>query len=188
MTKEREKIDFDVLFVGGGPSGLAGAIRLMQLSAKKGNMPEVALIEKGSEIGAHAMSGAILDPSALRELVPDYLEKGCPIEATVRGDEFYFLTRNRSFRLPFTPRQMKNKGFFVISLSRFTKWLSGIAEELGVNLFPGFAGKEILYASDQKTIIGIRTGDKGLDKNGLPKGNFEPGIDLSAKVTVFAEG
>lgn len=188
MDIERDKIDFDVLFVGGGPAGLAGAIRLMQL-AKENNLElEVALIEKGADIGSHALSGAILNPVALQELIPDFLEKGCPIEGTVRGDEFVFLTRNRSFRVPFVPRHMHNKGFYIISLAKFTKWLGNIAEEMGVNIFPGFDGKEVLYAPDQKTIIGVRTGDKGLDKDGAPKGNFEPGIDLMAKVTVFGEG
>jgi len=188
MKIEREKIDFDVLFVGGGPAGLAGAIRLMQL-AKENNLDlEVALIEKGADIGSHALSGAILNPVALEELIPDFLEKGCPIEGTVRGDEFVFLTRNRSFRIPFVPRHMHNKGFYIISLAKFTKWLGNIAEELGVNIFPGFDGKEVLYSADQKTIIGVRTGDKGLDKDGAPKSNFEPGIDLMAKATVFGEG
>ncbi|MBW1840184.1 MAG: electron transfer flavoprotein-ubiquinone oxidoreductase [Deltaproteobacteria bacterium] len=188
MSTEREKIDFDVLFVGGGPANLAGAIRLMQLAQKKGLDLEVALIEKGSDIGSHAVSGAVLNPVALKELVPDFMEKDCPIEATVRDDEFYFLTPNRQFRLPLTPKQMHNKGFLIISLSRFTKWLANIAEDLGVNIFPGFAGKEVLFADDGKTIIGVRTGDKGLGEDGSPKGNFEPGIDLMAKVTVFGEG
>jgi electron-transferring-flavoprotein dehydrogenase len=188
MTTEREKIEFDVLFVGGGPASLAGAIRLMQISEKKGLDLEVALIEKGADIGSHSVSGAILNPVALKELIPDFLEKGCPVETTVRGDEFRFLTRSKSFRLPLTPKQMHNKGHYVISLSKFTRWLAGIAEELGVNIFPGFAGKEVLYADDQKTIIGVRTGDKGLDKDGSPKGNFEPGIDLMAKATIFGEG
>ncbi|MFC1829479.1 4Fe-4S dicluster domain-containing protein [Thermodesulfobacteriota bacterium] len=188
MTTEREKIDFDVLFVGGGPACLAGAIQLMQMAQKKGIDLEVALIEKGSDIGSHAVSGAVLNPIALEELVPDFLEKNCPIEATVRDDEFYFLTRNRQFRLPLVPKHMHNKGFFIISLSRFTKWLAGIAEDLGVNIFPGFAGKEVLFAGDKKTIIGVRTGDKGIGEDGSPKSNFEPGIDLMAKVTVFGEG
>ena len=188
MDIERETIDFDVLFVGGGPASLAGAIRLMQLARKKNISLEVALIEKGADIGSHALSGAIMNPVALKELLPDFLERQCPIEATVRRDEFYFLTSNGHHRIPIIPRYMHNKGFYIISLSRFTKWLGGIAEDLGVNIFPGFAGKEVLYAEDQKTISGIRTGDKGLGKDGQPKSNFEPGIDLMAKVTVFGEG
>ena len=188
MDIEREKIDFDVLFVGGGPASLAGAIRLMQLAKEKNMTLEVALIEKGAEIGSHALSGAILNPISLKELLPDYLGKKCPIESTVKEDGFYFLTRKKHFRVPIVPRYMHNKGFSIISLSRFTKWLGSIAEDLGVNIFPGFAGKEVLYAKDQNTIIGVRTGDKGLDKHGHPKSNFEPGIDLMAKVTVFGEG
>ena len=188
MNSEREKINFDVLFVGGGPANLAGAIRLMQIAKEKDITLEVALIEKGSDIGSHALSGAVLNPIALKELVPDFLKKGCPIEKTVRGDGFYFLTKNKHCHLPFIPKYMHNKNFFIISLSKFTKWLAGIAEELGVNIFPGFAGKEILYALDQKTITGVRTGDKGLGKDGAQKSNFEPGIDLLAKVTVLGEG
>jgi electron-transferring-flavoprotein dehydrogenase len=188
MDMEREKIFFDVLFVGGGPANLAGAIRLMQLAKKKNLNLEVALIEKGADIGAHAVSGAILNQVALKELLPEFLEKECPIETIVRKDEFFFLTRNRHFRLPFIPRYMHNKGLYIISLSKFTKWLGQIAEDLGVNIFPGFAGKEVLFASDQKTISGIRTGDKGIGKDGLQKNNFEPGIDIFSKVTVFGEG
>ncbi len=188
MNKEREKISFDVLFVGGGPACLAGAIKLMQLSKKKNISLEVALIEKGADIGSNALSGAILNPVALKELIPDFMEKGCPVEAIVKEDEFYFLTGTKHYCIPFTPKYMRNKGFCIISLSRLTKWLAGIAEELGVNIFPGFAGSEVLYALDQKTVTGVRTGDKGIGKDGLPKGNFEPGIDLSAKVTLFGEG
>lgn len=188
MNEKREQIDFDVLFVGGGPASLAGAIRLMQLSKQKGINLEVAIIEKGAEIGSHALSGAVLNPVALKELIPDFLERGCPIETTVREDEFYFLTESRYYRFPYTPRYMRNKGFYIISLSRLTRWLAEIAEELGVNIFPGFAGKEVLYSLNNESIIGIRTGDKGLDKEGKPKSNFEPGIDILAKVTVFGEG
>jgi electron-transferring-flavoprotein dehydrogenase len=188
MTVERESIDFDVLFVGGGPASLAGAIKLMQLAGEKNINLEVALIEKGAEIGSHALSGAVMDPIALKELIPDYEAKGCPIEATVRGDEFYFLTETSAFPVPFVPKPMHNKGDFIISLSRFVRWLAKLAEEMGVNIFPGFAGKEVLYADDQKTIIGVRTGDKGIGPDGQPKSNFEPGIDLKAKVTVFGEG
>jgi electron-transferring-flavoprotein dehydrogenase len=188
MDIEREKIDFDVLFVGGGPASLAGAIRLMQLAKEKNLTLEVALIEKGSETGSHSLSGAVLNPVALKELLPDYVEKECPIESIVKGDGFYLLTQKKHYRIPLIPRYMHNEGFLIISLSRFTRWLGNIAENLGVNIFPGFAGKEVLYAKDQRTIIGVRTGDKGLDKNGRPKSNFEPGIDLMAKVTVFGEG
>ncbi|MGE0085375.1 MAG: 4Fe-4S dicluster domain-containing protein [Desulfococcaceae bacterium] len=188
MSIEHEYIDFDVLFAGAGPAGLAGAIRLKQLAAEQNREMEVAVIEKGAEIGSHAISGAILNPIALKELIPDYAQKGCPIEATVRDDEFYYLAPDWHYPIPFVPRYMHNKGFHVISLSQFTRWLGSIAEEMGVNLFPGFAGTEVLFASDGKTVTGIRTGDKGLDKNGNPKANFEPGVDIMAKITVFAEG
>ncbi len=188
MTVERESIDFDVLFVGGGPASLAGAIKLMQLAKEKNINLEVALIEKGAEIGSHALSGAVMDPIALKELIPDYEEKGCPIEATVRGDEFYYLTETSAIHVPFVPKPMHNTGSLIISLSRFTRWLGSLAEEMGVNIFPGFAGKEVLYAEDGKTIVGVRTGDQGIGPDGEPKSNFEPGIDLKAKVTVFGEG
>ena len=188
MTVERESIDFDVLFVGGGPASLAGAIKLMQLAKEKDLELEVALIEKGAEIGSHALSGAVMDPIALKELMPDYADKGCPVEATVRGDEFYYLTETSAMRVPFVPKPMHNTGSLIISLSRFTRWMGQIAEEMGVNIFPGFAGKEVLYAEDGKTIVGVRTGDQGIGPDGEPKSNFEPGIDLKAKVTVFGEG
>jgi electron-transferring-flavoprotein dehydrogenase len=188
MTVERESIDFDVLFVGGGPASLAGAIKLMQLAKEKNLELEVALIEKGAEIGSHALSGAVMDPIALNELLPDYTDKGCPIEATVRGDEFYYLTETSAIPVPFVPKPMHNTGSLIISLSRFTRWLGQLAEEMGVNIFPGFTGKEVLYADDGKTIVGVRTGDQGIGPDGEPKSNFEPGIDLKAKVTVFGEG
>lgn len=188
MDIQRESIDFDVLFVGGGPASLAGAIRLMQLAGEKGLELEVALIEKGFNIGAHAVSGAVLNPVALAELVPDYPDRGCPVETVVEKDAFYFLTPSKAFALPLAPRQMRNHGLNVISLSKFSGWLGEMAEEMGVNIFPGFAGKTVLFAEDGRTITGVRTGDQGLDKDGQPKPNFEPGIDLMAKVTVFGEG
>jgi len=188
MDNVREQIEFDVLFVGGGPASLAGAIHLMKLAKTRGIDLEVALIEKGANIGSHALSGAVLNPIALKELIPDYMEAGCPIETDVRGDEFYFLTSTRHYGVPFVPKYMHNKGFHIISLSKFVSWLGSVAEGLGVNVFPGFAGKEVLYGQDDRTVIGVRTGDKGVGKDNVPKANFEAGIDILAKVTVFGEG
>jgi electron-transferring-flavoprotein dehydrogenase len=188
MDIERESIQFDVLFVGGGVSSLAGAIRLMQLAEEKSMPLEVAVIEKGAEIGAHSISGAVMNPVALRELLPDFDASGCPIEQTVSGDGFYFLTRRKAYRMPMVPRQMHNQGHFIISQAKFARWLGEIAEEMGVNIFPGFSGQEILYEKDGKTVAGVRTGDNGLDVDGARKNNFEPGIDIEARVTVFGEG
>ena len=183
-----ETIDFDVLFVGGGPANLAGAIRLMQLAAETGQELEVALIDKGAAIGSHAISGAVMNPVAIAELFPSYLDQGFPIEQTVRGDGFFFLTRSRSFKMPLVPRQMHNTHFPIVSLSRVCRWLGDKAEAMGINIFPGFDGKMILLGDDGLTVRGVRTGDKGLDKEGQPKPNFEPGIDLLAKITVLGEG
>ena len=183
-----ETIEFDVLFVGGGPANLAGAIRLMQLAAEQGRELEVAVIDKGAAIGSHAISGAVMNPAAINELFPDYLARGFPVEQTVRGDGFFFLTAERSIRLPLVPRQMHNTGFPIVSLSRVCRWLGDRAEEMGVNIFPGFDGKTILLDDDGVTVKGVRTGDKGLDKDGKAKPNFEPGIDLLANVTVLGEG
>jgi electron-transferring-flavoprotein dehydrogenase len=183
-----ESIEFDVLFVGAGPANLAGAIRLMQLAEEKGQELEVAIIDKGAQIGSHAISGAVMNPVAIAELFPDYLQQGFPVEQTVRGDGFFFLTGDRHFKMPFVPRQMHNTGFPIVSLSQVCRWLGEKAEALGINIFPGFDGKEILLADDGRTVTGVRTGDKGLDKAGKPKPNFEPGIDLLAKVTVLGEG
>ena len=185
---EREKLEFDVLFVGAGPANLAGAIHLKKLAQQKGRQIEVCLIEKAESIGAHSLSGAVLDPKALKELMPDYLEKGCPIEATDLRDGFFYLTASGQFKLPYTPRYMHNAGCCIISLSKFCAWLGTVAEELGINVFPGFAGTEVLYGESGKRVIGVRTGDKGLNKDGKPKSTFEPGVDLLANVTVFGEG
>jgi electron-transferring-flavoprotein dehydrogenase len=188
MANECEQISFDVLFVGAGPANLAGAIRLMQAAKEKGTELEVALIEKGAELGSHGISGAVLNPIALNELMPDYIQKGCPIETTIQGDGFYFLTHKRSISIPFIPRYLHNKGYHVISLAKFNQWLGAIAEDMGVNIFPGFTGKKLLLDEKNQRVLGVRTGEKGLDLNGNPKNAFEPAIDLLAKVTVFGEG
>lgn len=188
MDQKREELPFDILFVGGGPANLAGAIYLTHLANEKGIEIEVGLIEKGDEIGAHSLSGAILDPTALKELIPDYLAKDCPIESSECRDVFYFLTANRYLKVPFVPKYMHNEGCYIISLSKFTRWLADIAESAGVNIFPGFSGTDVIYDSKGRSILGVGTGDKGLDADGKKKSNFEPGVDLTARVTVFGEG
>jgi electron-transferring-flavoprotein dehydrogenase len=188
MDETREALEFDVLFVGGGPANLAGAIHLMNLAQQAGKEIEVCLIEKAESIGSHSLSGAILDPVALKELMPDYLDKGCPIEIADCRDEFYYLTPGGKFRMPYTPGYMHNDGCHTVSLAKYCAWLGEQAEALGVMVFPGFAGTEVLYEPDGDRVIGIRTGDKGIDKDGNKRPNFEPGVDLMAKVTVFGEG
>jgi len=188
MTQQREEMPLDVLFVGGGPASLAGAIRLMQLAGEKGIELEVGIIEKADSLGSHSLSGAILDPVALKELIPDYRDRGCPVEEYTCRDVFYFLTESRRFPVSITPAYLHNQGCHIISLSRFVRWLGEIAEEMGVMIFPGFAGTEVLYDDAGQRVTGIRTGDKGVDRNGALKGNFEPGVDVTASVTVFGEG
>ena len=188
MTNARERIDFDVLFVGAGPGNLAGAIHLMQLARKKNLQPEIAVIEKGSDIGAHALSGAVLNPVALKELFPDYLTTDCPLETDIRGDGLFLLTERSKYSIPFVPKYLRNEGYHVISLSKFVRWLAVRAEALGINIFPGFAGQEILFDDNDNKVIGVRTGDKGMGAHGEAKSNFEPGIDIMAKVTSFGEG
>jgi electron-transferring-flavoprotein dehydrogenase len=185
---EREKLEFDVLFVGGGPANLAGAIHLKKMAQKQGKEVEICLIEKAASIGAHSLSGAVLDPRALQELLPDFKERGCPIEETDLRDGIFYLTPGGQFRLPYTPPYMHNQGCFIISLSKFCAWLGTVAEELGVNIFPGFAGVEVLYDETGRRVVGVRTGDKGVNKDGKPKSTFEPGVDLLARTTVFGEG
>jgi electron-transferring-flavoprotein dehydrogenase len=188
MDETREALEFDVLFVGGGPANLAGAIHLMNLARQAQKEIEVCLIEKAETIGAHSLSGAILDPVALRELVGDYQQKGCPIEELQCRDAVYYLTAGGQFRLPYVPGYLHNRGCHIVSLSRLCAWLGEMAEELGVNVFPGFAGTEVLYEPDGRRIVGVRTGDKGIDKDGNKRPNYEPGVDLMAKVTVLGEG
>jgi len=194
---ERDSLDVDVLFVGGGPAGLAGAIRLKQLirahndRVKSGGAGapldlSIALLEKGREIGSHAISGAVLDPSALRELFPDFEKRGCPLESPVTDDSVWFLTRRRRLALPIVPPPLRNHGNYVASLGRVVRWLAAQAEQEGIDLFPGFAAAEPLLDGDR--LIGVRTGDKGVDRHGNRKANYEAGIDIRARVTVLAEG
>ncbi len=193
---EREVLDVDVLFVGAGPASLAGAYHLARLiqdhnrTAASGGEPpleiSIALIEKGPEIGAHALSGAVLDPVALRELIPDFLERGAPLQPVLR-DEVAFLTARRRFRLPVLPPPLRNHGNYIVSLGRLVRWLAEQVEKQGgVDLLPGFGGREILYEGER--VAGVRTGDKGIDRNGSRKANYEPGIDIRSKVTILGEG
>ncbi|MGA2509832.1 MAG: electron transfer flavoprotein-ubiquinone oxidoreductase [Candidatus Acidiferrales bacterium] len=193
MAIEREKLEADVLIVGAGPAGLSCALHLANLieqhtAAKKSpalSAENIYVLEKAREIGAHQLSGAIMDPRALRELVPDF-EKTAPLDTPVTGDAAYYFTESGSYKLPITPPPLANHGNFVVSLNKLVKWLGGLVEKKGVNIFTQFAGRELLY--EKNGIAGVLTEDKGLDKNGKPKDNFTPGYELRAKVTVLAEG
>ena len=181
MTEQRDAMPFDLVIVGAGPSGLAAAIRFKQLQPEK----TVCIVEKGAEVGAHILSGAVLEPRALNELIPDWKEKGAPLNTPAEKDEFLFLTKKSGFKLP-TPPQMQNHGNYIISLGNFTRWLADQAMELGVEIFPGFAASEVLFDGDK--VIGIATGDMGISKEGEKKASYQQGVELHAPVTLFAEG
>jgi len=179
---QRDRMDYDVLIVGAGPAGLAAAIRLKQLAATI----SVCVIEKGSEVGAHILSGAVFEPRALNELMPDWCARGAPLLTPATDDRFMLLTARHAWRLP-TPAPMRNHGNYIISLGNFCRWLAKQAEALGVEIYPGFAGAEVLYDVDGR-VVGVATGAMGIGKDGNPTANFQPGVELHAKVTLLAEG
>lgn len=198
MSDQRETLEVDVLIVGGGPGGLAAAYWLQKSIQKHNDAIDrgayggtklgelsIVVLEKGPEIGNHVLSGAVMDPRAIKELMPDYEEQGCP-GVPVTSDEVWFFTKGGKLKPPYLPPYIHNDGNRIVSISRLVRWLAPKVEELGVQVFPGFPAAELLHEGDR--VVGVRTGDKGVDKHGQKKANYEPGIDIRAKLTILAEG
>ncbi len=185
----REAMEYDVLVIGAGPAGLSTAIRVKQLAAEQGKEVSVVVLEKGSEPGAHILSGAVMDPKALTELIPNWKELGAPLNQPVTADDVLVLTKTKAYRTPdwLVPLPMHNHGNYVISLGTLVKWMAAHAESLGVEIFPGFAAAEVIY-DEQGRVLGAATGNLGIDKQGEPTGSFQLGMELRAKYTIFAEG
>jgi electron-transferring-flavoprotein dehydrogenase len=191
---ERETLDVDVVIVGAGPAGLAAAYKLAELirahnesdAEKKLEGISIAVLEKGKEIGSHGISGAVMDPRGLTELMPEWLARGCPVESPVTSDAFWYLTEKHKLAAPIMPPPLQNHGNYVISLGEMVRWLAPITAEMGVDLFPEFAASRVLIENGR--VAGVRIGDKGIDKLGNPKPNYEPGVDVKAKLTILAEG
>src|SRR3954447_2276889 len=179
-------MEYDVVVVGAGPSGLAAAIRRKQRAAAAEAELSVCVVEKGSEVGAHILSGAVFEPRALNELFPDWKERGAPLNTPATDDRFLYLTTNRALRLP-PPPQMHNHGNYIISLGNLCRWLAQQAEALGVEIYPGFAAAEVLY-DEAGRVKGVATGNMAVGKDAQPTGNFTPGVELHGRLTFFAEG
>jgi electron-transferring-flavoprotein dehydrogenase len=186
---QRESMEYDVVIVGAGPAGLAAGIRLKQLAREGGGEVSVCIVEKGAEVGVHILSGAVIDPRALTELVPDWQTRGARLQTPVSEDRFLVLGKRRAYRVPnsLLPACLHNDGNYVVSLGNVCRWLGSQAESVGVEIYPGFAAAEVLF-NDDGSVRGVATGDVGIGRDGVPTANYQPGMELRAKYTLFAEG